>query len=437
MNYSACRLLNALLFLAAATIASPVLRSQAVPLVNGDRMMEHLNAMGDIGKDPAGGISRVAYSEADLRGREYVIGLMRAAGLATSIDSAGNISGHRAGTGTGLPVLIIGSHVDSVPQGGNYDGIVGSLGAIEVAQTLNERHITLQHPLEVLIFQNEEGGLKGSRAISGELREDELNQTARSGKTLREGIAFIGGDPAHLADVRRKSADIFAYLELHIQQGGSLSAEKINIGVVEGIVGNYRWDVTIEGTANHAGTTPMDQRHDALLAAARFIEAVNREVTSIPGRQVGTVGRIQAIPGAYNVVPGKVILGLDVRDLDEARIKMMFDRIHDDADQIARDSGTKFSFQQIAGDRPALTDPRLRKIIEDSAEQLGLTTKLVQSGATHDAQSIGRLAPIGMIFVPSVGGISHAPEEFTNPQDVVNGANVLLRSVIQLDSQKF
>jgi len=435
MSYRGGRI-TVLLFLVAAAIASPALRAQSGPLVNGDRLMEHLNAMANIGKDPAGGISRVAYSEADLRGREYVIGLMRAEGLTTRIDSAGNISGRRAGTARGLPPLIIGSHIDSVPQGGNYDGIVGSLGAIEVAQALNDGHITLQHPLEVLIFQNEEGGLKGSRAISGELREEELSQTVRSGKTLREGIALIGGDPAHLADVRRKSADIFAYLELHIQQGGSLSTEKINIGVVEGIVGNYRWDVTIEGTANHAGTTPMDQRHDALLAAAKFIEAVNREVTSIPGRQVGTVGRIQAIPGAYNVVPGKVILGLDVRDLDEARIKMLFDRIHDDADQIAQAGGTKFSFQQIVGDRPALTDPRLRKIIADSAEQLGLTTRLVQSGATHDAQSIGRLAPIGMIFVPSVGGISHAPEEFTQPQDVVNGANMLLRSVLQLDSQK-
>ena len=435
MNYRVWRL-NVMLVLATATIASPVLRSQSLPLVNGDRVMEHLNAIGNIGKDPAGGISRVAYSEADRQGREYVIGLMRAAGLTTSIDSAGNISGRRAGTDPKLPVLIIGSHVDSVPQGGNYDGIVGSLGAIEVVQTLGEGHVTLRHSLEILIFQNEEGGLKGSRAISGELREEELNQTTRSGKTLREGIAFIGGDPAHLADVRRKSADIFAYLELHIQQGGSLSAEKVNIGVVEGIVGNHRWDVTIEGVANHAGTTPMDQRHDALLAAARFIEAVNREVTSIPGQQVGTVGRIQAIPGAYNVVPGKVILGLDVRDLDEARIKMVFDRIQDDADQIARTSGTKFRFQEIVADRPALTDPRLRKIIADSANQLGLTTKLVPSGATQDAQSIGRLAPIGMIFVPSVGGISHAPEELTQPQDVINGVNVLLRSALQLDSQK-
>lgn len=195
--------------------------------------------------------------------------------------------------------------------------------------------------------------------------------------------------------------------------------------------------MTIDGKANHAGTTPMNQRQDALLAAARFIETVNRVMLSIPGQQVGTVGKIQAIPGAYNVVPGKVILGLDLRDLDEARIDSMFARIRDEADQIGRASGTKFSFQQIVADKPALSDPRLRKIIEDSAKQLKLSTKLLPSGATQDAQSVARIAPIGMIFVPSVGGISHAPEEFTSEHDVVNGVNVLLHSVLQLDIQNW
>lgn len=426
-----------ILFSVALLIALPTLRSQSSPRVNGERVMEHVTAMAAIGKDPGGGYSRVAYTEADRQGREYVIGLMRAAGLTVSIDAAGNISGRRAGSEPRLPSLVIGSHVDSVPQGGNYDGIVGSLGAIEVAQILAEGHLALRHPWEVLIFQNEEGGLQGSRAISGELREEDLNQATRSGKTLREGIAFIGGDPARLAAVRRKPGDIFAYLELHIEQGGTLATEKIDIGVVEGIVGNHRWDITIEGVANHAGTTPMNQRHDALLAAARFIEAVNRVVTSVPGRQVGTVGRIQAIPGAYNVVPGRVMLGLDVRDLDESRIDMLFGRIRDEAEQIGQASGTKFSFQQIVSDRPALSDPRLRQLIADSAKQLNLTTKVLPSGATHDAQSMSRLAPSGMIFIPSIGGISHAPEEFSRPPDIVNGANVLLRTVLQLDSQNW
>jgi len=393
--------------------------------------------MAAIGKDPSGGYSRVAYTEADRQGREYVMGLMRAAGLAATIDAAGNISGRRAGSDPKLPLLVIGSHVDSVPQGGNYDGVVGSLSAIEVAQILTEGHLTLRHPLEVLIFQNEEGGLQGSRAISGELREEDLDLATRSGKTLREGISSIGGDPAHLAAVRRKPGDVFANLELHIEQGGTLAMEKIDIGVVEGIVGNRRWDVTIEGFANHAGTTPMNQRHDALLAAAKFIEAVNRVVTSVPGRQVGTVGRIQAIPGAYNVIPGKVILGIDLRDLDEARMDMLFGKIQDEAQQIAQASGTKFSFQQVVGDRPALTDPRLRQLIADSAKQLNLTTKLLPSGATQDAGSMARVAPSGMIFIPSIGGISHSPEEFSRPQDIINGANVLLRTVLQLDSQNW
>jgi len=410
---------------------------RAYPRVNGERLMEHMTAMAAIGKDPGGGYSRVAYTEGDRQGREYVMGLMRAAGLAVSIDVAGNIYGRRAGSDPKMLPLIIGSHVDSVPQGGNFDGVVGSLSAIEVAQILAEGHIALGHPLEVLIFQNEEGGLQGSRAISGELREEDLNQATRSGKTLREGIAFIGGDPARLGEVRRKRGDILANLELHIEQGGTLAAEKIDIGIVEGIVGNYRWDVTVEGVANHAGTTPMNQRHDALLAAAKFIEAVNRVVTSMPGRQVGTVGKIQVIPGAYNIVPGKVTLGLDVRDLDESRIDMLFDKMRGEAEQIGQGSGTKFGFKQIVSDTPALSDPRLRQLIADSAKQLNLSTKVLPSGATHDAQSMSRLAPSGMIFIPSIGGISHAPEEFSRPQDIVNGANVLLQTVLRLDAQNW
>lgn len=422
-----------ILFLVTLLLAAGALRSQSPPSINADRLRQHIEAMGAIGKDPVAGISRVAYTDADKQGREYTINLMRAAGLTTTIDAAGNISGRLPGGDRNLPTLVIGSHVDSVPQGGNFDGIVGSFGAIEVAQSLAESHVRLRHPFEVLIFQNEEGGLQGSRAISGELQSEDLSQSTRSGKTLREGIAFIGGDPDHLESARRKPAEIFAYLELHIEQGGTLAAEKIDIGVVQGIVGNSRWDVTIEGIANHAGTTPMNERHDALLAGAKFIQAVNQIVTSIPGRQVATVGKIQTIPGAYNIIPGKVILGLDVRDLDQSRIEMLFGKMKDEAQKIGRAGGTKFSFQQVIDDKPALCDERVRQVIENSAKQLNFSTKSLPSGATHDAQSIGRLAPMGVIFIPSIGGISHAPQEFSRAHDVSNGANVLLRSVIQLD----
>jgi len=293
------------------------------PRVNGKRIVDHLTALSEFGKNPQGGVSRVAYSEADRQGRDYVMGLMRAAALDVSIDAAGNIVGRRAGSDPALNPLLMGSHIDSVPEGGNYDGDVGSLSAIEVAQTLADNKLTTRHPLELIIFANEEGGTIGSHAISGELSERQLALVTTSGKTIRDGIKFIGGDPDKLASIRRKRGDIHAYLELHIEQGGILDTEKIKIGVVEGIVGIRQWEVRIEGFANHAGTTPMNQRRDAMLAAARFIEAVNRVVTSVPGRQVGTVGKIQALPGAYNVIPGKVVLGLELRDLDAAKVQML------------------------------------------------------------------------------------------------------------------
>ena len=331
--------------------------------VNGKRIMDHILALAEFGKNPQGGASRVAYSEADKQGREYVLRLLRDAKLDVKIDAAGNLIGRRAGSAANLKPLLIGSHVDTVPEGGNYDGVVGSMGAIEVAQTLAENNITTRHPLEVVIFQNEEGGLIGSRAMDGELTEKELDLVSRSGKTIREGIKFIGGDVAKLAEVRRQKGDIAAYLELHIEQGGILETEKINIGVVEGIVGINWWDVTIEGFANHAGTTAMNNRQDALLAAAKFIEAVNRIVTSVPGRQVGTVGRINALPGAPNVIPGKVVLSLELRDLDAAKINMLFERIQAEAQKIAADSKTKFDFKEINVNIPAPTDPQIRSLI--------------------------------------------------------------------------
>jgi len=403
--------------------------------VNGARISEHLSALAEFGKNPQGGVSRLAYSEADRRGREYVFGLMQRAKLDVSIDPAGNIIGRRAAGNNddSLRPILFGSHIDSVPEGGNYDGVVGSLGAIEVAQTLAENHITTRHPLEVVIFQNEEGGLIGSRAMNGELSEKELDLVSRSGKTIREGINFIGGDTAKLSGVKRDKGSIAAYLELHIEQGGVLETAKIDIGVVEGIVGINWWDVTIEGFANHAGTTPMNNRQDALLAAAKFIEAVNRIVTSIPGRQVGTVGRIQALPGAPNVIPGKVILSLELRDLDAAKIQMLFEKIRTEAGQIAQTGKVTFDFKEINVNIPAPTDARIRSLIDQSAKGLGLSTRQMPSGAGHDAQDMARLAPVGMIFIPSVGGISHSPKEFSRPQDITNGANVLLGTLLKLD----
>jgi len=419
----------------AASVVSPRWRElfQADVRVNGDRLNAHLAALAEFGKNPQGGVSRVAYSDADRAARAVVMDWMRAAKLEPSVDYAGNIIGRRAGTDASLKPIVFGSHIDSVPEGGNYDGDVGSTSAIEVAQTLAEHNVTTRHPLEVAIWQNEEGGLYGSRALSGQLVAAELKNVSSSGKTVEQGIAFLGGDPSKLDQVKRRKGDIAAYFELHIEQGGTLDVGKVDIGVVEGIVGIKQWEVTVTGFANHAGTTPMDQRHDALLAASRFVEMVNRVVRGIPGRQVGTVGRIQAFPGAPNVIPGKVVCTLELRDLDDAKVDSMFTQIQTEAKKIGAQNGTQFAYSELHVNFAAPSDPRMRKIITDAAKGLGLSTRAMPSGAGHDAQAIAQLGPMGMIFVPSVGGISHSPKEFSRPKDIVNGANVLLRSVLAAD----
>ena len=419
--------------LMAATGALALPQTQDKLRVNGQRLNQHMTELAAFGKTPEGGTNRVAYSDEDLQARAYAMKLMRDARLEVSVDAVGNIIGRRAGSEASLKTLMIGSHIDSVPQGGSYDGQVGSMGAIEVAQTLAENNVRLKHPLEVVIFQNEEGGTIGSHALTKGLTERELNLVTNSKKTIREGIKFIGGDPDKLASVVRRKGDIAAYVELHIEQGGVLHQEKINIGIVEGIVSVNWWDVTIEGFANHAGTTPMNQRKDALLAAAKYIEAVNRVVTSVPGRQVGTVGKIQALPGAFNVVPGKVLTSLGLRDLDAAKVKMLFEKIQVEVRKIEQTTGTKFEFKQVNETPPAPTDERIRRVIADAAKQLGFTTKLMPSGAGHDAQEIYNLCPVGMIFVPSRDGISHSPREFSTPDDITNGANVLLHTLLALD----
>ncbi|NOT07875.1 MAG: Zn-dependent hydrolase [Gemmatimonadales bacterium] len=402
------------------------------PQVNGDRLNRHLAELSAFGKSP-GGTNRVAYSEADLVGRKYAAELMRAAGLDPRIDAIGNIVGRREGREPSLPSILIGSHIDSVTNGGNYDGDVGSMGAIEIAQTLAESMVMLRHSLEVVIFQNEEGGTVGSKLMVQPPTDSDLDRVMRSGISVRDGIGRIGGSLAGLAAARRKAGDFLCYLELHIEQGGILDRTGVNIGIVEGIVGLRWFEVTFTGFANHAGTTPMNQRKDAMLAAAKFTVAVNQAVRSVPGRQVATVGRLTVSPGTVNIVPGEVTLTVDLRDLKAETLVRFTKRFEALGKQIAAETGTTFAMRATSTNEPAPTDPRLRRRIAQSAESLGLTTLLMPSGAGHDAQEIARIAPIGMIFVPSVGGVSHSPNELTRPGDITNGANVLLQTVLMLD----
>ena len=408
-------------------------RRQGALRVNGERLNARLAGIGRFGANPQGGVTRLGYSEEDRQARALVSTWMRDGGLEPATDFAGNLIGRRPGTVPALKPLVFGSHVDSVPEGGNFDGNVGVLASIEVARTLRERGTTLRHPIEVAVWANEEGGLFGSRAVSGQFQASELSHVTASGKTVKDGIAFVGGNPGRLDEVRRARGDIAGYLELHIEQGGVLEAERTSIGVVEGIVGIRWWNVTVTGFANHAGTTPMDRRQDAMLAAARFIDMVNRVVTSAPGRHVGTVGRLRAVPGAPNVIPGTVECSLELRDLDDATILRLFESIRMEATKIGEANGTAFAFEELHVNEPAPSDPRMRQVIADAAAALGLSSRVMPSGAGHDAQAMAQLGPMGMIFIPSVGGISHSPKEFSHAADIVNGANVLLGAVLAAD----
>ena len=401
--------------------------------VDGRRLNRRMNQLARFGANSAGGIDRVAFSDANIEALDWISGLLGESGFTPSIDFAGNMIAHKPGLEPHLSPIMLGSHVDSVPGGGNYDGQVGSMGALEIAATLADAGHTTRHPLEIAVFTNEEAGKTGSRALAGELEAFELDIPTASGFTIGEGIRRLGGNPDRLDEVRRRQGSVEAFLELHIEQGGVLYEDGIDLGVVEGIVGIMRWNVIVDGKTNHAGTTPMDRRADAMVAAARFVDLVYTTAREMPGRQVATVGRLEAEPGAPNVIPGRVTMTLEIRDLSMEGIEKVYDEIGQSVGRIEGQTETQFSFERFYTSRAAPTEPRIREIIENSAQSLGLSSRRMPSGAGHDAQSIALFAPVGMIFVPSVDGISHAPEEFTEPQDITNGVNVLLRTLLEID----
>lgn len=403
--------------------------------VDHKRLNDNFIKLSKINSAEFGSLSRVAYTDADIDGRKYVMQLMRAAGMDVYIDEGGNIIGRLKGKDNDLPPIAIGSHIDSVPEGGSYDGNVGSLAAIEVAHTISENDLALNHPLIVVIFQNEEGGLFGSKVMTTGLTDQELGLMSSSGYTIKEGIKKIGGNLKKLEDAKLKKNEWAAYVELHIEQGAFLYDENLEIGVVEGIVGIKQWEVIVEGFANHAGTTPMDKRNDALYAASLYVQSVHEIGKKTPGNQVATVGMIKPFPGAPNVIPGKVSASLEIRDLNEKKIDSIYKKIKRSAEKIAKRTGTTFQFQQTINIVPEPTNDVIIKAISEASNDLKLKSKFMPSGAGHDAQEIAQICPIGMIFIPSKNGISHSPKEYSTANDISNGANVLLHTVLKIDDR--
>ena len=415
--------------------------SQGPPSIDARQLRERIDALSMFGRPEGGtfasGVSRVAYSPADLEGRKYVTGLMRAAGLEPRIDPAGNIYGRREGRESNLPPILFGSHIDSVPQGGNFDGDLGSLAALGAIEALARAKVVTRHPLEMVVWCAEEGvafgrGLSGSRIVAGDIKPADLDQVW-NGLKRSDGMRLLGGNPERIMDAVRPKGAHKGYFELHIEQGGNLEAGKVAIGVVEGIVSIERYSVAIDGFANHAGTTPMPIRQDAMIAASHLTLAVREIVTKYPGRQVGTVGHIHVTPNAPNVIPGRVEMTIELRDLSTEKLEKIGAEIRARGAQIAKDTRTTVGIGPLSRNPPALASSDMQELIERSAKSLGLTSVRMPSGAGHDAQMMAQLSPMGMIFVPSIGGISHSPKELTTWEDCARGANVLLGAVLELD----
>ena len=407
--------------------------------INASRLNRSLVELGRIGETPQG-MQRIAFSPADVAGREYAVSLMRRAGLETRVDAAGNIIGRRAGPAPHRPAIVMGSHTDTVPSGGKYDGALGVLGAIECLQTLAETDSALRHPVEVVIFTNEEGTrfhrwLIGSRAMAGLLEPEDLTAVDSEGVHLRDRMADIGGDFSRFEEAARRPGDLAAYLELHIEQGPTLEQSGTPIGVVTGITGRALFDVEVKGTANHAGTTPMPARRDALVSASKLVLAVERVAGELETCRVATVGSIQAHPNAVNVVPGSVRLGLEFRDISMDALSAAERELRQAAAAIAESDGVDMEIERHRFSQSVPIATRMQDLVEEAADRTGLAHIRLPSGAGHDAQAIAAVTDMAMIFVPSVNGISHSPQEYSTPQDCANGAQVLLELLLLADQR--
>ncbi|MDH2427993.1 M20 family metallo-hydrolase [Sphaerisporangium sp. TRM90804] len=406
--------------------------------VDAARLLDHLDLLRSVGATPEGGVSRPAFGDADVRGRELVAGFMREAGMRVHVDPAANLIGAFPARRPELGALVLGSHLDTVPNGGSLDGAYGVIAAVEVMRTLHENRVEMDHPVMVVAFSNEEGAhgtpaMFGSRAVAGQVDASELDTRLDDGRVLSALVDAAGGDSKRIDQARWPGDAIASYMELHIEQGPSLEGERLQIGVVEGITGRLTAEVVVRGEHNHGGTTPMDARRDALVAAAQVVLAVQDMATRGGLVRVATVGECSVRPGAWNVIPGEVRLVVDLRDVSAQAIRAGLLKLRLDARRISDRTATSITVtpQQLVV--PAMCDERLRGLVEDAAVDLGLGYRSMPSGAGHDAQWIARIAPMGMIFVPSRGGVSHAPHEWTDPSDLVNGANVLLNCTLAGD----
>lgn len=401
--------------------------------VNHERLLEDLSALSHIGRTRSGGVSRPALSPADRDGRAWFRQRVEAAGLAFRQDGAGNLSAVLPAADPQAPTLIAGSHLDTVPDGGRFDGALGVLSALEALRTIHEHGLRLPVHLEAISFTDEEGtilGLLGSLAASGQLTEADLARPRGGPDALAKGMERIGINRESILAARREPGQVAGYVELHIEQGTRLESANVEIGIVTAIVGIRSAWLHFQGQAAHAGTMPMAQRRDALWGAAAFVQRARDLVQEQFAPGVCNCGKLQLHPGAFNIVPGTVKLALEFRHGSEPLLDTMTTALMSQARTVADEYGLELQIEMEKPVQAAAMDATLGEQIAAATTRLGLSAMPLLSFAGHDAQAMARIAPTAMIFVPSVGGVSHNPEEFTRPEDVANGANVLLQTLL-------
>lgn len=403
---------------------------------NKDRLAKRLEELSRFGGS-SHGMNRFAYTSEEKEAQDYLKQLFAEIGLEVREDSVGNIFARYPGSDPTLKPIVSGSHIDTVRDGGKYDGALGVLSILEVIESLRENGITLDHPLDLFISKDEEGTrfsstLFGSNAMIGNITAVDLEKQDTDGISVRQAMITAGYDPDQFGAAKLEPGSIAAYLEVHIEQAKVLETSQIPIGIVTGIAGPLWLSVTVKGEAGHAGATPMRIRHDPMVAAARLILETDQIVRQFPDT-VATTGKIKVSPGSTNVIPAEVVYTIDLRDVTMEHRNLAEANIRTAAEQVMAEYGVSIEFSDLARVDSVPCDENIMDIIEESAKSLGLASLRMPSGAGHDAMHIKELGPFGMIFVPSVNGYSHRPDEYTSLTDCINGVNVLAETILRLD----
>jgi len=412
------------------------MHAQDLNNVDFPRLQRDLENLGSIGRQEDYGLYRMAFSEGDMQGREWFKRRIEESGLELYVDEAANIHG-RLGWNGETPSVITGSHIDTIPGAGPFDGALGVVVGLECLRRIKELGINLQHPLEVVAFTDEEGrfgGMFGSQALTGQLTPERiLNAKDLHGTGISDAMSRHGFNAMDALRARRSPSSISAYIELHIEQGPVLDNRQLSIGVVDAIVGLFKWNVKLTGVANHAGTTPMDMRQDALQGLAEVATQINRILEEYGSEHsVATIGRVELFPGAANVVPGVVEFSLEVRDTNKDVLETLANAFRRAIAAIARRRHLMFQFEVLSEIEPVKCDAGVVEAVRQTAEDLNISHIIMHSGAAHDAQMLAKVTKAGLFFVPSKGGRSHSPAEWTDWEDIERGANVLLNTLVRL-----